>query len=385
MASDAVLAPPAPQLRLHPWSWLFVLLAQLRSVALPLLALLLFGRGDGWQQWELLGALAGGALALASVVQYFSYRYGVIGSDLVIRAGILNRNTRTIPLARIRNVSLHRNVLHRLFGVAEVRLESAGGTTAEAHMRVLSLPAAAALERLVQVGHGQGAADADAAPAAADLLLALPTGELVRLGVISNRGIVVVGAALAALSQTLPGDPERWIRPLGRGLFGQANMLQMGWLGTALAALALLLAALLVLRLLSVALAIVQFHGFTLRERDGTLGVESGLLTRVRAHAPVRKIQFWSVSESLLHRLFHEEAPQILTERPIRFACSCSRERVASMLQSLGEVEATAALAGGAAEVRCEFCGQSYLFSPAEVGELFTLPSVGIDAPTRLQ
>ena len=287
MASDAVLATPAPQLRLHPWSWLFVLLAQLRSVALPLLALLLFGRGDGWQQWELLGALAGGALALASVVQYFSYRYGVIGSDLVIRAGILNRNTRTIPLARIRNVSLHRNVLHRLFGVAEVRLESAGGTTAEAHMRVLSLPAAAALERLVQVGHGQGAADADAAPAAADLLLALPTGELVRLGVISNRGIVVVGAALAALSQTLPGDPERWIRPLGRGLFGQANMLQMGWLGTALAALALLLAALLVLRLLSVALAIVQFHGFTLRERDGTLGVESGLLTRVRAHAPV--------------------------------------------------------------------------------------------------
>ncbi|WP_368561727.1 Hsp33 family molecular chaperone HslO [Pseudoxanthomonas sp. UTMC 1351] len=87
----------------------------------------------------------------------------------------------------------------------------------------------------------------------------------------------------------------------------------------------------------------------------------------------------------LLHRLFHEESPQILTERPIRFACSCSRERVASMLQSLGEEEATAALSEGVAEVRCEFCGQRYLFSPAEVGELFTLPSVGIDAPTRLQ
>jgi molecular chaperone Hsp33 len=89
--------------------------------------------------------------------------------------------------------------------------------------------------------------------------------------------------------------------------------------------------------------------------------------------------------DQLLHRLFHEESQQILTERPIRFACSCSRERVASMLQSLGEDEAAAALADGVAEVRCEFCGQSYRFSAAEIGELFALPSVGMDAPARLQ
>lgn len=89
--------------------------------------------------------------------------------------------------------------------------------------------------------------------------------------------------------------------------------------------------------------------------------------------------------DQLLHRLFHEESPEILTQRPIRFACSCSRERVASMLQSLGQEEATAALTGGVAEVRCEFCGQRYLFSPAEIGELFTLPPVGMDAPNRLQ
>ncbi|MEL1263594.1 Hsp33 family molecular chaperone HslO [Pseudoxanthomonas putridarboris] len=87
----------------------------------------------------------------------------------------------------------------------------------------------------------------------------------------------------------------------------------------------------------------------------------------------------------LLHRLFHEDNPQILTERPIRFGCSCSRERVASMLQALGEEEATAALADGVAEVRCEFCGQRYHFSPAEIAELFAQPPVGWEAPARLQ
>lgn len=90
-------------------------------------------------------------------------------------------------------------------------------------------------------------------------------------------------------------------------------------------------------------------------------------------------------TRELLHRLFHEEAPQILTERPIRFGCSCSRERVASMLQSLGEDEAMAALADGVAEVRCEFCGQEYRFTPSQIAELFSLPPVDVEAPGRLQ
>lgn len=90
-------------------------------------------------------------------------------------------------------------------------------------------------------------------------------------------------------------------------------------------------------------------------------------------------------TSELVHRLYHEEAPAILAERPLRFACSCSRDRVAAMLQSLGSEEAHAALADGRAEVRCEFCGQSYLFSEGQISELFALPLVGMEAPERLQ
>ncbi len=87
----------------------------------------------------------------------------------------------------------------------------------------------------------------------------------------------------------------------------------------------------------------------------------------------------------LLHRLFHEENPEILAERPLRFACSCSRERVGSMLHSLGPTEARAALAEGQAEIRCEFCGQRYLFDTTGIEELFASPPVGLQAPERLQ
>lgn len=88
---------------------------------------------------------------------------------------------------------------------------------------------------------------------------------------------------------------------------------------------------------------------------------------------------------TLLHRLFHEDGVELLGSRALAFACSCSRARVEAMLQSLGIDEARAATADGVAEVRCEFCGQQYLFSPAEIEELFVPQPVEASAPERLQ
>ena len=89
--------------------------------------------------------------------------------------------------------------------------------------------------------------------------------------------------------------------------------------------------------------------------------------------------------ETLVHRLFHEEAPQSLGGKPLHFGCSCSRERVEGMLQALGEDEARAAAeATGAVEVRCEFCGQEYRFPEAELKTLFQPVALQHEAPPHL-
>ena len=90
--------------------------------------------------------------------------------------------------------------------------------------------------------------------------------------------------------------------------------------------------------------------------------------------------------EQLLHRLFHEEAAELVGTKALRFGCSCSRERVAGMLESLGEEEATAAVQdNGLAEVRCEFCGQQYHFSLTDIGVIFGRGVPQQPAPERLQ
>ena len=89
----------------------------------------------------------------------------------------------------------------------------------------------------------------------------------------------------------------------------------------------------------------------------------------------------------VVHRLFHEEHPQLLGEKPLRFACSCSQERVEAMLISLGEVEARAAVdAGqGTASIHCEFCGSEYRFNGDEVGILFRGAAAELPAAPGIQ
>ena len=87
----------------------------------------------------------------------------------------------------------------------------------------------------------------------------------------------------------------------------------------------------------------------------------------------------------LLHRLFHEENLRVLGERPLSFACSCSRARVGEMLRSLGQVEAEAACQDGPAEVHCDFCGQGYQFERSEVLSLFALAEPNAPGSGQLQ
>jgi len=77
-------------------------------------------------------------------------------------------------------------------------------------------------------------------------------------------------------------------------------------------------------------------------------------------------------AETLLHRLFHEEDRRVFEPEPVRFACSCSRGRVAEMLRSLGRDEVEQILAEqGQVEVDCEFCNARYTFDAVDAAAVF--------------
>jgi len=301
-----------PERRLHPLSFLFTLIAQLSQFLGPLLLAVILGQRGGRSQGDEYALVGIAVLALYSLAQYFTYRYRITDDAIVVRSGVFERSLRHIPFARIQNVSLHQNLLHRIFGVAEVRLESAGAAKPEAQMRVLRLRDAQELEEQIHAGTRSARAGAvaqgeESAPPA-QVLLQLPTSEVLRLGFISNRGMLIVGAAMASLAQMGNNYIGKTVQWVGSWLYGHANVLHLSALSAAGAALVLIVLALAGLRLLSMVWALLQFHGFRLSQSGGRLSAERGLFTRVRASLPRHRIQAWALHEGVLHRWLHRRS-----------------------------------------------------------------------------
>ncbi|MEE1654434.1 Hsp33 family molecular chaperone HslO [Brachymonas sp. G13] len=94
--------------------------------------------------------------------------------------------------------------------------------------------------------------------------------------------------------------------------------------------------------------------------------------------------------DTILHRLFWNE--KLLrfvpaeTDPVPHFACTCSQQRVANMVRTLGQEEAESILEDhGEIEVGCEFCGQQYHFDKVEVAQLFTSAAQQPPASDKLQ
>jgi molecular chaperone Hsp33 len=77
-------------------------------------------------------------------------------------------------------------------------------------------------------------------------------------------------------------------------------------------------------------------------------------------------------AEDVLQRLFGNRDLRLFDGEPVHFACRCSRERVAAMLQGIGQAEVASIIAElGAVTVTCEFCQQPYRFDAVDAERLF--------------
>lgn len=77
--------------------------------------------------------------------------------------------------------------------------------------------------------------------------------------------------------------------------------------------------------------------------------------------------------DTLIHRLFWEDTLLAFDPVAVRWHCPCTRERVASMLRSLGEEEVNSVLAErGQVDVSCDFCGKPYKFDAVDCATLFS-------------
>ncbi|MFB6307971.1 MAG: PH domain-containing protein [Haloarculaceae archaeon] len=268
-----------------------------------------------------LAVVAGVVYATA---RYLRFEYAVEGETLVVASGVFDRQERTIPLGRIQNVDLRQGIVQRLFGLAVVTFETAGGSGTEAKLDAVGIDEARRLQRAVErrgreetadtgpgatatAGEQAAGATPPSEPDAAEHIYALSTSDLLIMSAVSIRpaapALVLFGAplgddlALSILSATVGalGGPTD-LSPAAVVGYSPA---QIGLIA-AVALAEFLLAA----WLASVVLTVIEYYDFRLSRVGDDLRYERGLLQRYSGTIPLEKVQTVTVRENVLMRPF---------------------------------------------------------------------------------
>ncbi|WP_051114260.1 PH domain-containing protein [Actinopolymorpha alba] len=248
---------------------------------------------NGWKYFALVVAIVGqeavrdldfrlfgiqmvAAVVLGVVLGSFSWwftKYRIEGEELRIESGFLFRRSRRIRIDRLQAVDIVRPVMARLLGVAELRLEMAGGGKTEAPLAYLTEPGAQKLRAELLARAAGLAADTPEAPERQ--LVAVPPGVLLASTVVSAPFLTAaLGFVVVAATTTVV-----------REMVGLAFLIPwaLGGLGV-------------------VWRQFVSEFGFTVSESPDGLRIRKGLLDTWAQTVPPGRVQGVEIEQQLLWR-----------------------------------------------------------------------------------
>jgi putative membrane protein len=285
-----------PPRSLHVATIVVELMAWLRSM-IPIIGVAVVLRllGQDPDLIEIMIAIFGGLRIAAGVVRYLTVQYWVENETLIIKTGLLNVQRRTIPVGKIQNINLKRNLIHRMLGVAEVKIETASGMGAEGELSVVDLVEA---ERLRHELGGLASATSTAVQLAStpdNAIYKASLGRLLLMGATGNRLGTLIGS-VAALFFVF-GGPRRFAD------IAQSAARELR-LDTATEWVLVAIAMVVVGWLLSMGWAVMTFFNFTVDRAGERLRRTYGLLTRHESYFPQKRLQMVRVASGPVQRLF---------------------------------------------------------------------------------
>jgi putative membrane protein len=229
-------------------------------------------------------------------LRWLKLEYRVGAHEIRIDSGFLSRTSRAIPFDRVTDVDLEQGPVHRLFGMAKVKLEtgaSAGPKEEGGVLHTISLARAEALREHIRARRGHlDAPVAAEAVAEGPALFAMDTGRVALAGLFNFSLAVIAG--LFGLAQTV-GEPlgiDPFERAFWLDLLNRSEPLQNLVLAHQIVA---ILAGSALLILLGIGTGLVRTvlreFGFRLDRTESGFRRRRGLLTLTDVTIPAKRAQ----------------------------------------------------------------------------------------------
>ncbi len=240
------------------------------------------GDGDGLPLWLDVLMRVGGGLVVGIGFGFLTWwftRYLIDGEELRISSGVFQKSSRRIPYERIQSVDIAEPFLARVIGLAELRIEMAGGKDSRTTLRFLPLDDARRLRRLLLGrAHGRAAEDLEVDTAEPELeVIAHVSPDRVVIGTVLSLDFLVAAVGMVAILVVA----IRFDQVLA---FVGGIIPLVTWLGQI------------------VGKRVLAQWDFTLTRSDTGLRIERGLLSRSSQSIPFARVQGVAVEEPYVWR-----------------------------------------------------------------------------------
>lgn len=286
--------------RQSPLAVLFLGLRILRQVGLAqiAIALVLISRAD-LAILLVVVPLAGLVVLGFGTLSWWRFTFRIEENELRVTRGVFSEDKLTVPLDRVQSVSLDQQFLHRIVGLVQVSLDTAGTSEAEFTIHAVDRTVADALARVAAERRVERvAAPEDGTPPPPPVvereILRRDPGRLVQAGLArpTFAGLAVIFPLLAVaddLMGALPFDvPE---------VDGPDLSLWMLWLAPIVAVVAV--AAGVTLNLIQI---LLSEWGLVLTERERGFRRNAGLISRTSRTTNIDRVQWLSTAENPVER-----------------------------------------------------------------------------------
>ena len=257
-----------------------------------LIGSLVLGSATGNPIWAVIGVVL---VVGYGVARWFTTTYRIGPADLQLRSGVLQRNVLSLPRNRIRSVSTDARLLHRLLGLAVLKVSTGQEGRGETVFELDAVPVAevSQLRAVLLADSLEGLEEADSSR-----VLARWRPTWLRYSPLTFTGLFMIVAAFGVVSQA---GVLGALRDSGVVRAGEEALDDLGVVVAIGAAAAVVLIA-------SVALSVLQslatYGNLVLRRDAEVLHLSHGLL-RVREHTfDMRRLRGGTLREPLLVRLF---------------------------------------------------------------------------------
>jgi putative membrane protein len=282
MAPESDPSSEAVGLRTHPLT--SVVQGALWAVAASVGLVSSIFTGDGWgdmSPWlSLVISLVGGLLVGMGFgfLSWLFTRYVIDGTELRINSGVITKASRRIPYERIQSVDIAEPFVARLFGLAELRIEMAGGKDSRTSLRFLGLTDARDLRRVL-LARAHGVSHEEAQVEEQRSIITVVPPERVMIGTVLSLDFLL--AALGSIALLVGAI---WF---GQFVVALGGIIPLGsWL------------------VQIVGKRVLQQWDFTLSRGQGGLRIERGLLSRTSQTIPFARVQGIAIKEPYVWRRF---------------------------------------------------------------------------------